>query len=102
MERLNKDEKLRKRFKENTLFNKQLDFRLPHEFGGLGESIEERYTNINTFPQSMDLPMIKPRTTVNNKNEFNVKIEKTAGVEIANMSLFQKVIFDRETNEKFA
>ena len=38
----------------------------------------------------MDIPVIKPRTTVNNKNEFNVVIQKTAEVDIADMSLFDK------------
>jgi hypothetical protein len=33
----------------------------------------------------MDLPVIKPRTTVNNKNEFNVVITKTAKIEVADM-----------------
>ena len=36
--------------------------------------------------------MIKPRTTYNNRNEFNVMIAKTAGVDIADMSLFPKPV----------
>ena len=36
--------------------------------------------------------MIKPRTTLNNRNEFNVVISKTAGIDIANMSLFPKPV----------
>jgi hypothetical protein len=35
------------------------------------------------------LPVIKPRTTVNNKNEFNVEIEKKEGV-VVDMSFFPK------------
>jgi hypothetical protein len=38
----------------------------------------------------MDLPVIKPRTTVNNKNEFNINIENTAGTQQADTSLFPK------------
>jgi hypothetical protein len=51
-----------------------LNFVLPHEFGGLGDPIDAKYQQINTFPASMDLPVIKPRTTMANKNEFNVII----------------------------
>jgi hypothetical protein len=40
----------------------------------------------------MDIPVIKPRTTYNNRNEFNVMITKTAGVDIADMSLFPKPV----------
>jgi hypothetical protein len=40
----------------------------------------------------MDIPVIKPRTTLNNRNEFNVVIGKTAGIDIANMSLFPKPV----------
>lgn len=40
----------------------------------------------------MDIPVIKPRTTYNNRNEFNVMITKTAGVDTANMTLFAKPV----------
>jgi len=42
----------------------------------------------------MDIPVIKPRTTYNNRNEFNVLITKTAvGVsDTANMTLFPKPV----------
>lgn len=40
----------------------------------------------------MDIPVIKPRTTYNNRNEFNVIITKTAGVDTANMTLFPKPV----------
>ena len=71
-----------------------LDFRLPHEFGGLGEPIEEKYKYINTFPETSDLPVIKPRTTVNNKNEFNVAIVKKPSI-VADMSLFKKLLVEQ-------
>jgi hypothetical protein len=40
----------------------------------------------------MDLPLIKPKTTMNNKNEFSVNIEKTSAVDVADMELFPKTI----------
>lgn len=76
VEQLNKDENLKKRFENRKLNHAVLDFYTPHEFGGLGDCIEERYQQINIFPDTVDIPVIKPRTTVNNKNEFNVTIQK--------------------------
>ncbi len=75
-----------KRVTANHLF---LNFFLPHEFGGLGDPIDTKYSQLNLFPEWMDLPVIKPRTTVNNKNEFNVVIPKKEGF-VADMTLFQK------------
>jgi hypothetical protein len=40
----------------------------------------------------MDLPLIKPKTTMNNKNEFSVNIEKIAPVDVADMAFFPKNI----------
>ena len=48
---------------------------------------------MNIYPENLDIPVIKPRTLQNNKNEFNVIIEKSAaGVEVADMKLFRKPI----------
>jgi hypothetical protein len=46
---------------------------------------------MNTFPDTMDLPVIKPRTTLQNKNEFNIVINKPDKKE-ADMTLFPKLI----------
>lgn len=73
---LNQDESLKKRFDQKKLYHAKLDFYLPHEYGGMGDPIEVRYSQLNTFPDTKDVPVIKPRTTVASKNEFNVKIEK--------------------------
>jgi hypothetical protein len=40
----------------------------------------------------MDLPIIRPKTTLNNKNEFNVNIEKIAKIDVADMNYFPKTI----------
>ena len=47
---------------------------------------------MNLFPEWKDLPVIKPRTTVNNKNEFNVEIERRdhGGAFVADMTMFPK------------
>jgi hypothetical protein len=66
----------------------RLDFYLPHEYGGLGKPKDPRYEYVNTFPESRDLPVIKPKTTVSNKNEFHINIEHTADADVADMSLF--------------
>lgn len=45
------------------------------------------------------MPVIKPRTTVNNKNEFNVEIERRdQGTFVADMSMFPKPLL-REAEE---
>ena len=45
------------------------------------------------------MPVIKPRTTLNNKNEFNVEIERRfQGTFVADMSLFPKPLL-REAEE---
>ena len=46
--------------------------------------------------------MIKPRTTVNNKNEFNVEIEKREGGFVADMSLFPKPLVKEAEQTEFA
>jgi hypothetical protein len=71
--RLNEDPDLVKVFQEPKLRHAVLDFYLPHEFGGLSDPLDPRYAHLNIFPETMDLPLIKPKTTVNNKNEFNGK-----------------------------
>lgn len=43
--------------------------------------------------------MIKPKTTVNSKNEFNVIIEKRDGIAVADMSLFRKQIKEQAEEE---
>lgn len=50
----------------------------------------------------MDLPVIKPRTTLSNKNEFNVNILKTAEVDVADMSLFPKTILHDVEESQFS
>ncbi len=40
----------------------------------------------------MDLPLIKPKTNMQGKNEFSVNIEKIAPIEVANMDFFPKLI----------
>jgi hypothetical protein len=45
--------------------------------------------------------VIKPRTTVNNKNEFNVEIEKREGF-VADMSLFPKPLVREAEQTEFA
>ena len=78
-----------------------LNFCLPHEFGGLGDPVDKKYAQLNLFPDWKDLPVIKPRTTVNNKNEFNVEIEKQEGV-VVDMSLFQKPLLKEAEQTEFA
>jgi len=55
---------------------------------------------VNIFPETRDLPVIKPHTTVNSKNEFNTKIEKIEGMSgYADMSLFKKSVKEPEEKE---
>ena len=43
VEKLNEDPALKKRFDIKKLAHPVLDFCLPHEFGGLGDPIDQRY-----------------------------------------------------------
>ena len=54
---------------------------------------------MNTFSENIDIPVIKPRTTVNNKNEFNVAIEKTSAFDVADMKLFKKPVKEQADDE---
>jgi hypothetical protein len=93
---------MKKRFGDRNLAGNQfLNFCLPHEFGGLGDPIDPKYQQLNLFAEWKDLPVIKPRTTVNNKNEFNVEIEKREGF-VADMSLFPKPLVREAEQTEFA
>lgn len=97
VESLNQDEILKKRFEQRKLMHPKIDFFLPHDFGGLGETVDPKYTQVNVFSDTRDLPVIKPRTTIQCKNEFNIKIEKTENVKTtADMSLFKKTVKEFE------
>ena len=99
--KLNLNETHKKRLENIKLRHTALDFYTPHEFGGLGEPIEEKYKYMNTFSENIDIPVIKPRTTVNNKNEFNVAIEKTSAFDVADIKLFKKPIREQAEDESF-
>ncbi len=65
VEKLKESQQIKDRFKDKNLTNHPyLNFCLPHEFGGLGDPLDKRYSQINIFPQTEDLPVIKPRTNV--------------------------------------
>eukprot|EP00347_Sterkiella_histriomuscorum_P006380 403352981 len=100
LQRLNDDQDLSKIFSDNKYRHAVIDFYLPHEYGGLGDCMNPQYSQLNTFPETMDLPLIKPKTTLQNKNEFNVNIEKTAQLagDHADMSLFTKHILMEPEN----
>jgi hypothetical protein len=86
----NEDQDLTKIFQEIKLRHPVLDFYLPHEYGGLGDCLAlEKYSTVNTFPKSKDIPLIKPKTTIQNRNEFNVNIEKFA------QNLSDSILFDK-------
>jgi len=40
----------------------------------------------------MDIPLITPKTTLNNKNEFYVDVQNTTFIDRAYMKLFPKVV----------
>ncbi len=91
VEKLKQTEPIQRRLKDRNLNHPSLNFCLPHEFGGLGDPVDKCYEYMNTFPDTMDLPVIKPRTTLQNKNEFNIVINKPDKKE-ADMTLFPKLI----------
>lgn len=81
-------------FQEVKLRHPVLDFYLPHEYGGIGDCMAlEKYSTVNTFPKTKDIPLIKPKTTIQNRNEFNVNVEKFAlSLSDSNYPLFDKWI----------
>ena len=72
---MNEDPDLQKVFNNSTLWHAVLDFYLPHDYGGNNDCIDPRYQQLNIFPENKDIPIIRPKTTLNNKNEFNVNVE---------------------------
>lgn len=68
---MNEDQDMSKIFSDNKYRHAVIDFYLPHEYGGLGDTIDPKYQQVNIFPETMDLPLIMPKTTLQNKNEFN-------------------------------
>ncbi|CDW73783.1 UNKNOWN [Stylonychia lemnae] len=100
--KMNEDADLAKIFSESKLWHAVLDFYLPHEYGGLGEYHDQKYSQLNLFLDTMDLPLIKPKTTQNNKNEFNVNIESTGQVQngASDMHLFPKLVLQEPDTAK--
>ena len=57
----------------NSKVHKQLNFYLPHEFGGCGTAYQEDlYGKFNIYSEDKDLAIIKPRWTT--QNEFRVDL----------------------------
>lgn len=54
---------------------------------------------MNKFHDNVDLPVIKPRTTVNNKNEFNVAITRMSEFEVADMKFFDRPVLVQAEEE---
>ena len=44
----------------------------------MAEPVEQKeaYAHVNIFTETQDIPIIKPKTTMNNKNEFHLVMEK--------------------------
>jgi hypothetical protein len=72
----------------------------------MGDPLDQKYSHLNLFPEWKDLPVIKPRTTVNNKNEFNVEIDRRLdhnGAPLtADMSLFPKPLLKEAEETEFS
>lgn len=60
---MNEDSELGKIFNEKKLMHPVLDFYMPHEFGGMGDPLDQKYSQLNIFPDTKDIPIIKPKTT---------------------------------------
>jgi len=51
---------------------------LPHDFGGVGDPTScDKYASLRQFKETEELPLIKPKTTANKQNEFNVVFDQT-------------------------
>lgn len=99
VESLNRNPNMKRRFDNKRLRHPVLDFYTPHELGGLGDPIDARYSQVNTYPDTIDIPVIRPRTTVTNKNEFNVNIVNSNDIKEADMSLFRKTLKEQAEAE---
>jgi hypothetical protein len=51
----------------------------------------EKYSGVNIYTKTKDVALIKPKTTVQNRNEFNVSVERTA----QNLSENNYTLFDK-------
>ena len=66
--------------KSNKFYHSNLNFYLPHEFGGCGEARQqELYGMFNIYTPEMDLAKINPRWTT--KHEFMVDLPKNQFLE---------------------
>lgn len=102
VETLRTSDQMKKRFENRQLTSHPfLNFCLPHEFGGLGDPVDTKYSQLNLFQDWKDLPVIKPRTTINNRSEFNVEIDRREGF-TADMSLFSKPLLREAEQTEFA
>lgn len=54
---------------------------------------------MNLFRETEDIPVIKPRTLTNSKNEFNVVLQRAAADFQADLSLFPRVIKEQAESE---
>lgn len=56
-------------------YNKNLDFLMPHEYGGFADPCMPHLQHLNIFTDEVDLPQLKPRT-IQNAHEFYIEIPK--------------------------
>lgn len=76
-EALNDDPEKKKIFSITSLWHPILNFYLPHDYGGMADYADfDAYGHLRTYGENVDLPVIKPKTTSNNKNDFHIVFEK--------------------------
>lgn len=60
--------------------HRQLNFKLPHEFGGCGTAYQDQlYGKFNIYTENNDLAPIKPRWTT--QNEFRVDLPRNPALD---------------------
>ena len=87
--KLNRDMSTVQRFNNSKIRHNELDFYLPHELGGLGETIDPKYQDMNIVSELMEIPEIKPRSTIQKVEKFSVNIEQPQELVMADMKMFQ-------------
>lgn len=78
-------------FNQPNLWHAAINFYQPHDYGGSSEIInKDRFGHVRLFSDKEDLPLIKPKTALNNKNEFNIVFDPQVDLEKADMGKIDK------------
>lgn len=70
-----------------------INFYLGHDFGGANEPLnKEQYGHIPLYKENQEIPILKPKTTLNNKNEFHINFPINPEAQTLTQEEMRKII----------